>query len=141
MTRKYRKKIDALVKDFNADIGIYIKNIKNDKTVMVNADTVFPTASIVKVPILIVVMDKEMLRLLSRNYWDEQAISQIPPDVFVASKNGAVNQSRSEVLFVNGEKAQYIFRICTKNNKDESWEPGNEDGFFDYSDFMIGSHA
>jgi beta-lactamase class A len=46
--------------------------------------------------------------------------------VFVASKNGAVNQSRSEVLFVNGKGARYIFCICTKNNKDESWKPDNE---------------
>ncbi len=56
--KKLQKKIDALIEDFNGDIGIYIKNIKNDKTVMVNADTVFPMASIVKVPILIGVMDK-----------------------------------------------------------------------------------
>ena len=68
----------------------------------------------------------QMLRLLGRNYWDEQAVSQIPPDIFVASKNGAVNQSRSEVLFVNGDGARYIFCICTKNNKDESWKPDNE---------------
>ncbi len=67
-----------------------------------------------------------MLRLLGRNYWDEQSISQIPPDVFIASKNGAVNQSRSEVLFVNGKHARFIFCICTKNNKDESWKPDNE---------------
>jgi beta-lactamase class A len=29
-----------------------------------------------------------MLRLIGRNYWDEQGTSQIPSDVFVASKNG-----------------------------------------------------
>jgi beta-lactamase class A len=68
----------------------------------------------------------QMLRLLGRNYWDEQSISQIPPDVFVASKNGAVNESRSEVLFVNGRGAKYIFCVCTKNNKDQSWQNSNE---------------
>jgi beta-lactamase class A len=67
-----------------------------------------------------------MLRLLSRNYWDEQALSEIPADVLVASKGGAVNASRSEVLFVNGRGARYIFCICTKNIKDQSWEDGNE---------------
>jgi len=72
------------------------------------------------------VTSEKMLRLLGRNYWDEQAVSQIPSDVFVASKNGAVNASRSEVLFVNGKKSRYIFCICTKNNKDTSWEQGNE---------------
>ncbi len=247
--KKLQQQVQSLIKGFNGDIGVYLKNLKNGKTVSINADTIFPTASIVKIPILIGVMDKlnkgeltyhqsltyrdsllyegvdilgsykdtekidlskvlmlmlttsdntaslwlqslagkgtrineildslgfkstrvnsrtpgrepdrtkygwgqttpkemftimekivrgevinkkssaQMLRLLGRNYWDEQAISQIPPDVFIASKNGAVNQSRSEVLFVNGRGARYIFCICTKNNKDESWKPENE---------------
>lgn len=68
----------------------------------------------------------KMLRLLGRNYWDEQAVSQIPADVFVASKNGAVDESRSEVVFVNGKKCRYIFCICTRNNADKSWELSNE---------------
>ena len=67
-----------------------------------------------------------LLRLLGRNYWDEDAISQIPSDVFVASKSGAVDQSRNEVLFVNGKHCRYVFCICTKNNKDESWTENNE---------------
>ena len=67
-----------------------------------------------------------MLRLLGRNYWDENAVSQIPPDVFVASKNGALNQVRNEVVFVSGKDARYIFCICTKNNKDVSWKTDNE---------------
>jgi len=247
--KKLQRQVEALIKGFNGDIGVFAKNLKNGKTISINADTIFPTASMVKIPILLGVMDKlntgeltyhqsltyrdsllyagvdilgsykdtekvdlskvlmlmlttsdntaslwlqslagkgtrineildslgfkstrvnsrtpgrendrtmygwaqttpkemamimekivrgevinkersaQMLRLLGRNYWDEQAISQIPPDVFVASKNGAVNQSRSEVLFVNGKGARYIFCICTKNNKDESWIPDNE---------------
>ncbi|SJZ62360.1 serine hydrolase [Sediminibacterium ginsengisoli] len=71
-------------------------------------------------------VSQKMLRLLGRNFWDEHAISQIPSDVFVASKNGAVDASRSEVLFVNGKKTRYIFCICTKNNKDKSWDRSNE---------------
>jgi beta-lactamase class A len=67
-----------------------------------------------------------MLRLLGRNYWDEEAVSQIPSDVFVASKNGAVDESRSEVMFVNGRHARYIFSVFTKNNKDQSWNETNE---------------
>jgi beta-lactamase class A len=223
---------------------VYVKNLKNNKTVAINADTIFPTASMVKIPILIGTMDRinkgeldyhqelkyrdsllyagvdilgsfkdtekielskvimlmltmsdntaslwlqslagtgtrinqaldslgfqytrvnsrtpgreanrsqygwgqttprematlmegivdgkiiskersaQMLRLLGRNYWDEYAISQIPSDVFVASKGGAVNETRDEVLFVNGKGARYVFCICTKNNKDQSW--------------------
>lgn len=247
--KKLQKQVEELVRGFNGHIGVYAKNLKNGKTVAVNADTIFPTASMVKVPILIGVMDKmargelsyhqpltykdsllyagvdilgsfkndekitlskvimlmlttsdntaslwlqslagkgtrinelldsagfvatrinsrtpgreairsiygwgqtsprematlmekivngeiiskessaQMLRLLGRNYWDDNAVSQIPPDVFVASKNGAVNESRSEVLFVNGRGARYVFCIATKNNKDQSWEDNNE---------------
>lgn len=69
---------------------------------------------------------QKMLRLLGRNYWDEEAISQVPPDVFIASKSGAVDASRDEVLFVNGKHCRYIFCICTKNNADKSWQTNNE---------------
>lgn len=247
--KKLQKKIDETIQGFNGSIGVYIKNLKSNKIISVNADTIFPTASMVKIPILVGIMDKinkgeldfhqqlkyrdsllyagvdilgsfkdterielgkivmlsltmsdntaslwlqtlagkgtrineildslgfkntrvnsrtpgregdrsqygwgqttpkeiatlmemiskgeiinkehsaQMLRLLGRNYWDEQAISQIPSDVFIASKNGAVDESRSEVLFVNGKGAKYIFCVCTKNNKDTSWQNTNE---------------
>ncbi len=70
-------------------------------------------------------ISERMLRLMSRQYWDEDAISQIPPNVFVADKSGAVDASRNEVLYVNGSHP-YIFCICTKNIKDTSWESNNE---------------
>ncbi len=247
--KKLEKQVATLLQGYNGSIGIYVKDLKKGKTISINADTIFPTASMVKIPILIGVMDKVnkgeltfnqnmqyrdsllyegvdilgslrdsatielskvvmlmltmsdntaslwlqslagkgtrinelldslgfkntrvnsrtpgretnrtefgwgqttpkemavlmeklvngevinkeqsayMLRLLGRNYWDDYAISQIPSDVFVASKGGAVDKSRSEVLFVNGNGARYIFCICTKNNKDESWEKDNE---------------
>jgi len=247
--RKLQKQVEEATRDFHGSIGFYIKNLESNKIVSINADTIFPTASMVKIPILIGIMDKlnkgeldyrqelnyrdsllyagadilgsfkdtqrielgkvimlmltmsdntaslwlqtlagkgsrineildslgfsytrvnsrtpgrelnrsqfgwgqttpkematimekiskgeiiskersaQMLRLLGRNFWDEQAISQIPPDVFVASKNGAVDESRSEVLFVNGRGARYIFCVCTKNNSDQSWQNSNE---------------
>ncbi len=246
--KKLFEKVSALLKGFKGDVGVYIKNLKNDKIVAINADTIFPTASIVKIPILVGIMDKiekkqfeyhqqllfkdslanssydvvanlkdtakielakvillmlstsdnsaslwlqklagggarineildsagfkytrvnsrtpgrennrtqygwgqttpyematlmekiyagviindsiskKMIRLLGRNYWDEQAISQIPVNIFVASKNGCVDASRSEVLLVMA-KHPYIFSIFTKNNKDISWSDNNE---------------
>ena len=56
--KQLKAKINEMIEGFNGDIGIYVKNLKTGKTVVINADTVFPTASIVKVPILIGVMDK-----------------------------------------------------------------------------------
>ena len=66
-----------------------------------------------------------MLRTLGRQYWDEVALSQIPPNVFVASKHGSLDDCRNEVLYVNAPHA-YVFSIFTKNNADKSWEYGNE---------------
>jgi len=248
--KKLYKKITDNINGFNGDIGVYIKNIRTGKTVVINADTVFPAASIVKVPILIGIMDKiqsgeliydsalvykdsllyegedilgsfkndekillkkvmmlmlttsdntaslwlqslagkgirineildslgfvntrvnsrtpgrennrtqygwgqttpkemgilfekiyrneifsseacdRMMRSLGRNYWDvDEAISQIPPNIEVFSKNGCVNASRSEVLLVNAPHNPYIFSIFTKNNKDQQWAHNNE---------------
>jgi len=55
---KLQKKIAETIQGFNGDIGIYVKSLRTGKTVSINADTIFPTASIVKVPILIGIMDK-----------------------------------------------------------------------------------
>lgn len=56
--RKLQKELEGTIRGFNGDIGIYIKNLRTGKTVYINADTIFPTASIVKVPILLGIMDK-----------------------------------------------------------------------------------
>lgn len=56
--KRLQPKLEGAIKGFNGDIGIYVKNLKTGKTVAINADTIFPTASIVKVPILIGIMNK-----------------------------------------------------------------------------------
>ncbi len=56
--KKLQAKIQEAIAGFNGDIGIYVKNLRTGKIVAINADTVFPTASIVKVPILMGIMDK-----------------------------------------------------------------------------------
>lgn len=55
---RLQKELEKTVQGFNGDIGIYIKNLRTGKTVAINADSVFPTASIVKVPILLGIMHK-----------------------------------------------------------------------------------
>ncbi|HYF32424.1 MAG TPA: serine hydrolase [Chitinophagaceae bacterium] len=249
INKKLQRSIEELVKGFKGQVGIYVKNLNTGRVAYYNADTIFPTASMIKIPIMIGVMDKiqkgelsydqelvytdsllyagvdilgsykngektsigrvmmlmltmsdntaslwlqslagtgtrinaildsngfqhtrvnsrtpgrennrtqygwgqttpremvglmekiykgqmvspeasgKMLRLLGRNYWDGVAISQIPPTVFVASKNGAVNQSRSETLLVMSPHGPYAFSIITKNNEDQRWTQNNE---------------
>jgi len=68
----------------------------------------------------------EMYRALTRSYWDDEALSQIPPTVQAASKQGAVDASRSEVVLVNAPGGDYVFTVITKNQADTSWTPENE---------------
>ncbi|MFZ1312657.1 MAG: serine hydrolase, partial [Chitinophagaceae bacterium] len=56
--KKLKAKLEEVVSGFKGDIGIYVKNLRTGKVVAINADSVFPTASIVKVPILLGIMDK-----------------------------------------------------------------------------------
>ncbi|HEY5406906.1 MAG TPA: serine hydrolase [Ginsengibacter sp.] len=247
--KKLENKLRVLIDSFHGTAGIYVRNLKTGKEVAINADTIFPTASIVKIPILIGIFNKiqegaftyhqpllyrdsmahggsglmqyfkdssktdlsnvitlmithsdntaaiwceklagggitinqwltdhgfqftrvnsrtpgrknnydeygwgqttpremagllvmirdgkavspaaseRMYRILTHVYWDEYAVSQIPPYVQVASKQGMVDASRSEAVLVNAPHGDYVFYIATKNNKDQRWEPGNE---------------
>jgi beta-lactamase class A len=69
---------------------------------------------------------EEMYRVLCKSYWDGQALSQIPPSVQAASKQGAVDDARSEVVLVNAPSGDYVFCVATKNQTDQSWGNDNE---------------
>ncbi|MCC5915112.1 MAG: serine hydrolase [Balneolaceae bacterium] len=69
---------------------------------------------------------EQMYRIMTRNYWDHEAMSIIPPTVQVASKNGSVRQSKSEVVLVNGPSGDYLFSVVTKNQEDTRNEYDNE---------------
>ncbi|MBD1383818.1 serine hydrolase [Mucilaginibacter rigui] len=246
--QKLTAQLKAATKNFNGDVGIYVHNLKTGKTAEINADTLFPTASMIKVSILSGLMDKiekgemqynqklvyrdsllypgvdilgsfkdkdtiqvskvallmitmsdntastwlqklvggdyinnwldqngfkvmrvnsriparqaiwqvygwgvttpremcrlftmihdgkaispaaseRMSRMLNRIFWDDGALSQIPPYVQTLSKQGAVDASKSETVLVNAPHGNYVFSIITKNNKDQRWVPDNE---------------
>jgi len=56
--KKLQKEIESLIKDFHGDIGVYVHDLKHNSIAAVNADTIFPTASIVKISILTGIMQK-----------------------------------------------------------------------------------
>src|SRR5690606_2290911 len=56
--KKLKASLEELVRDFRGTAGIYVYHLKTGKEAAINADTLFPTASIVKVPILVGVFDK-----------------------------------------------------------------------------------
>jgi beta-lactamase class A len=67
-----------------------------------------------------------MYRIMTHVFWDEYALSQIPPYVQAASKQGMVDDSRSEVVLVDAPHGDYVFYVATKNNTDQRWVPDNE---------------
>ena len=69
---------------------------------------------------------EEMYRHLTRIYWNGQALSQLPPWVQAASKQGMVDKARSEVVLVNAPSGDYVFAITTKNQADTSYVETNE---------------
>jgi beta-lactamase class A len=83
-------------------------------TLIRHGDAVSPAAS------------EEMYRHLTRSFWTGEALSQLPPTVQAASKQGAVDRSRSEVVLVNAPSGDYVFCVITKNQQDESWTQDNE---------------
>ena len=246
--KKLKAKILELTAGFKGDVGVYVRNLKTNKIVEINADTIFPTASIVKIPIMVGVFDKiqqgklkntdeimyrdslhyddgivgslkdsakiplnyvvmlmetvsdntgslwmqalagggqainelmekygfvntrvnsrtpnretnrkiygwgqttpreiselltmirqgkiispdasdRMYRNLGRQAWDGEGLSQLPENVRVMTKNGAVNKSRSEVVLVHAPHGEYVYAVITKNQTDERWERNNE---------------
>ena len=51
-------KLKALADQFNGDVGIYVRHLKSGRTVAINADSIFPTASMIKIPITIGMFEK-----------------------------------------------------------------------------------
>jgi beta-lactamase class A len=83
-------------------------------TMIRNEEAVSPVAS------------QTMYRIMTHVFWDEYALSALPPYVQAASKQGMVDDSRSEVVLVNAPHGDYVFYIATKNNKDQRWAADNE---------------
>lgn len=67
----------------------------------------------------------QMYRTLTDVYWDDDGLSQIPPWVQAASKQGAVDRSRSEAMLVNAPSGDYVLAVITRNQEDTSYAADN----------------
>ena len=47
-----RERLSARLAQFDGDVGVYVRHFEHDQTVEIAADELFPTASMIKVPIL-----------------------------------------------------------------------------------------
>lgn len=68
----------------------------------------------------------QMYRHLTRIHWNGEALSAIPPWVQAASKQGAVDRSRSETVLVNAPSGDYVFSVITKQQVDTSYASNNQ---------------
>lgn len=56
--KKLRAGLEEIMAGYHGQAGVYVKNLRTGKIVTINADTIFPTASIVKIPILTGILQK-----------------------------------------------------------------------------------
>lgn len=68
---------------------------------------------------------ERVLRILSRQYWDDFIGGSVPPGTVCASKSGAISRSRSDCAIVFGDNP-YVFVVYTDNQKDQRWVADNE---------------
>ena len=53
-----QQKLENIVHGFKGDVGIFVRHLHTGQMAAIQADTLFPTASMIKVPILCVIFDK-----------------------------------------------------------------------------------
>lgn len=51
-------RLDSLTRGFGGEVGIFVRHIPTGAVVEINADSVFPTASLIKVPLLLTLYDQ-----------------------------------------------------------------------------------
>jgi len=54
---RLQAELEVLTTGFRGSVGIYVRHLKTGRAAAVNADSVFPTASMIKVPILLATFD------------------------------------------------------------------------------------
>jgi beta-lactamase class A len=70
--------------------------------------------------------DDEMTRLLGNNYYNDVALSVIPPYVNVLSKTGGVRDARSEAVLVEAPSGPFVFAVLTRGQHDQRGGLDNE---------------
>ena len=53
-----QSKLEALTRDFRGDVGVYVRHLSSGRTAAIRVDELFPTASMIKVPILLALFER-----------------------------------------------------------------------------------
>ncbi len=125
---KLQKKILTLAMGFNGDVGIYVKNLRNGKVASLNSDSIFPTASMIKVPITCGIFNK-----IDSGKLDYHAILTYRDSLLYAGE---------DILgsFKDGEKIALskvlMLMITTSDNTASLWCQGMAGGGKEINDLM-----
>jgi len=101
--KKLTKQLQSLVGNFDGVAGIYVQNLKTGKTAFVNPDTLFPTASMIKVSLQCGLMDKIEKGELAYNQKLEYRDSLLYPgaDLLGSFKDGdTIQLSKVDLLMI-----------------------------------------
>jgi beta-lactamase class A len=100
LDRKLQSKIEVSTRDFAGTVGVYVLDLKTQKFAAINPDTLFPTASMVKVPIMVGVFDAIEQGKLSYNQELIFKDSLKYDDGVVGSFKPGTKISLSELMFL-----------------------------------------
>src|SRR3989337_834524 len=53
-----QEKLSSMVKNFRGDVGLYVRHLSTGRTAAIRAEELFPTASMIKVPIMLRLFEK-----------------------------------------------------------------------------------
>ncbi len=98
--KRLSKEIHEVIKDFRGDIGIYVKHLSSNRTVNIQADSIFPTASMIKVPIMIGTFDKILKKELKYDQILQYSDSLKYDDGIVGSLKNGTNIPLNEVMML-----------------------------------------
>lgn len=57
-TANTKQELESLISNFAGDVGIYARHLDSGEEIIINADSLYPTASMIKVPILLALFDR-----------------------------------------------------------------------------------
>ncbi len=93
------QRIHQRISNFNGVVGVYYRPSNSDREIAIRADEIFPTASLIKIPILISVMEKistgELVWHSKHTYEKER---QYPGEDLLASFRNGVEISLSKLV-------------------------------------------
>ena len=80
---RLRRTLDSLTAGFEGDVGFYVRHLRTGRGAQSRADELFPTASMIKVPILAALWTGEARRIMAMNVPNDGFVPNLPDGAIV----------------------------------------------------------